>query len=425
MDGTVLVADDDRTIRTVLTQALTRAGCKVHATASMATLLGWIEEGRGDAVITDVVMPDGNGLKALPRILDRRPDLPVIVISAQNTIMTAIEAENAKAWDYLPKPFDLPDLLARTARALDHRPAQVEPDPAEQLPLVGQSAPMQALYRTVAKVMESPLPVLVVGEIGAGKSRIAEVLHQHSSRRDLPLVVVRPGDEAQLPARGTLVLEDIGALDEPAQTRVFEMLARLDPAVRVVATATGDPLAQGLRSDLFFRLSGLTLTVPPLRERVSDIPLHASAVLAPTHSLAPDALAPLVDYAWPGNLRQFVNVMQALALTAGGPRITGDDVRSALAAQPQATVEVEAESLSGAIERHLARYFDMHGATLPPPGLYARILREMELPLLTLAMGACGGNQAQCAQLLGINRNTLRKKLTERDIEVTRSRKMM
>src|SRR5690554_7333957 len=119
MDGTVLVADDDRTIRTVLTQALNRAGCRVHATSSLTTLLRWVEEGKGDLVISDVIMPDGNGIEMLPRISALRPGLPVIIISAQNTIMTAIQATEADAWDYLPKPFDLPDLLQRSSKALE------------------------------------------------------------------------------------------------------------------------------------------------------------------------------------------------------------------------------------------------------------------------------------------------------------------
>src|SRR5919107_3037798 len=146
MDGTVLVADDDRTIRTVLTQALTRAGCKVHATSSLVTLMRWVEEGKGDLVISDVIMPDGNGIEQIPKIGAARPGLPVIVISAQNTIMTAIQANEAAAYDYLPKPFDLPDLMKRAARALDvKRRAQVAPRPAVEmergadLPLVGRT----------------------------------------------------------------------------------------------------------------------------------------------------------------------------------------------------------------------------------------------------------------------------------------------
>ena len=163
MDGTVLVADDDRTIRTVLTQALTRAGCKVHATSSMVTLERWVGEGKGDLVISDVVMPDGNGLDALPRIADARPGLPVIVISAQNTISTAIKATENEAYDYLPKPFDLPDLMKRAAQALEtkRRLPSRKPEmdsPAEDLPLVGSTAAMQALYRLVAQVMVCIFP---------------------------------------------------------------------------------------------------------------------------------------------------------------------------------------------------------------------------------------------------------------------------
>lgn len=148
MDGTVLVADDDRTIRTVLTQALTRAGCKVHATSSLTTLMRWVAEGKGDVVITDVVMPDGNGLEMLPKIAEDRPGLPVIVISAQNTIMTAIQAAEAEAYDYLPKPFDLPDLMKRTGKALElKRRAPTEPqgekERPDELPLVGRTSTLR------------------------------------------------------------------------------------------------------------------------------------------------------------------------------------------------------------------------------------------------------------------------------------------
>src|SRR5690606_16783949 len=154
----------DRTIRTVLTQALTRAGCKVHATSSLVTLMRWVEEGKGDLVISDVMMPDGNGLEALPKIGRERPGLPVIVISAQNNIMTAIQAAEAEAYDYLPKPFDLPDLMKRAARALEVKrrasPGAAErraeaASPQDDLPLVGRTPAMQALYRLVARVMNA------------------------------------------------------------------------------------------------------------------------------------------------------------------------------------------------------------------------------------------------------------------------------
>ena len=239
MDGTVLVADDDRTIRTVLTQALTRAGCRVHATSSLTTLLRWVEEGKGDLVVTDVMMPDGNGIEMLPRIKTLRPGLPVIVISAQNTIMTAIQATEAEAWDYLPKPFDLPDLLSRAGKAMEsarrgtrapiapaHRAPIAAPDPsaAEDLPLVGRTPSMQALYRLVARVMNAELPALITGESGTGKSLIARALHDFSDRRAQPFVLASAqdfgadpsGNGAGLTARargGSLVIDGLGDLD--------------------------------------------------------------------------------------------------------------------------------------------------------------------------------------------------------------------
>ena len=210
MDGTVLVADDDRTIRTVLTQALTRAGCRVHATSSLMTLMRWIDEGKGDLVISDVVMPDGNGLETLPEIGRRRPGLPVIIISAQNTIMTAIQAAEAEAYDYLPKPFDLPDLMKRASRALA-RKSQPAAAPAGEgagaeggdLPMVGRTVQMQALYRLVARVMNTDLPVLITGESGTGKSLIARAVHDYSDRRNQPFVTVGASD---LGSAGTVIV---------------------------------------------------------------------------------------------------------------------------------------------------------------------------------------------------------------------------
>ncbi len=226
MDGTILVADDDRTIRTVLTQALTRAGCKVHATSSLVTLMRWVEEGKGDLVISDVVMPDGNGLDMLPRISQERPGLPVIVISAQNTIMTAIQAAEAEAYDYLPKPFDLPDLMKRAARALEEKRIVAPPGPGsdapDDLPLVGRTPRMQALYRLVARVMNTDLPVLVTGESGTGKSLIARAIHDYLRP---PLAAVhrrlaealakarRAGGAARGARGGTILFDEIGDLD--------------------------------------------------------------------------------------------------------------------------------------------------------------------------------------------------------------------
>ena len=453
MDGTVLVADDDRTIRTVLTQALTRAGCKVHATSSLVTLMRWVEEGKGDLVISDVVMPDGNGLEQLPKIAEARPGMPVIVISAQNTIMTAIQAAEADAYDYLPKPFDLPDLMKRAARALEVKrraPIARPDDPADagDLPLVGRTAAMQGLYRLVARVMNTALPVLITGESGTGKSLIARAIHDFSDRRNLPFVTVSAADLEGMDGpttmlnkakAGSLLFDEVGDFDELAQARVVRMLDSLsENAPRIMATSQSD--LAGLmdsgkfREDLFYRLGGVTVTVPALRERVDDIPLLAEHFLlraeregAPARRLDAPAIELVRAYSWPGTVRQLENVMRRLVFTAAEEQITRAEVDVVLGNQPavEPLRSGDSDKLSASVGKHLQRYFDLHGGQLPPPGLYNRILREVEAPLIEIALDATGGNQAKCADLLGINRNTLRKKITDLDIRVTRRRKLM
>lgn len=454
MDGTVLVADDDRTIRTVLTQALTRAGCKVHATSSLVTLMRWVEEGKGDLVITDVVMPDGNGLDQLPLIAEARPGLPVIVISAQNTIMTAIQAAEKEAYDYLPKPFDLPDLMKRAARALEVKRRSPTPraEPNENsndLPLVGRTAGMQALYRLVARVMNTQLPVLITGESGTGKSLIARAIHDFSDRRSLPFVVVSPNDllgmdgPSTILARakgGSLLFDEVGDLPAESQARIVRMLDTMgENAPRIMATSQVDLMSRmeagEFREDLFYRLGGVAIAVPSMRERVDDIALLAEHFLQRAERegmslrrLSSGALEIARAYSWPGNVRQLENAVRRLLVTSTEEEISRAEMEAILSNQPAMEPlrgAADGEKLMSSVAKHLRRYFDLHGGVLPPPGLYQRILREVETPLIEIALDATGGNQAKCADLLGINRNTLRKKITELDIRVTRRRKLM
>lgn len=455
MDGTILVADDDRTIRTVLTQALTRAGCKVHATSSLTTLMRWVAEGRGDVVISDVAMPDGNGLEMLPKISQDRPGLPVIVISAQNTIMTAIQAAEADAFDYLPKPFDLPDLMKRTARALEQgrKSAQSMTEPADErpddLPLVGRTPAMQALYRLVARVMNTDLPIMISGESGTGKSLVAKAIHDFSDRRTLPFVTVTGAglEDIEGPARalarvrgGTLLIDEIADASDAVQARIVQMMETPGEHVpRFMATSQHDlpeAMREGrVRSDLFYRLSGVPVQMPSLRERVDDIRLLVDHFLAraeqdgaPRRKLSREAGELFRAYSWPGNVRQLENTVRSLVLTCQGEEITRAEAEQVLGDQPDAGPVLrgrDGDKLSASVARHLRRYFDLHGNVLPPPGLYGRILREIELPLIEIALEFTGGNQAKCSDLLGINRNTLRKKITELDIQVTRRRKLM
>ncbi|MCB1410359.1 MAG: sigma 54-interacting transcriptional regulator, partial [Rhodobacteraceae bacterium] len=375
-------------------------------------------------------------------------------------------ATEAEAWDYLPKPFDLPDLLSRAGKAMESSRrgmrapaapahsapiAAADPSAAEDLPLVGRTPSMQALYRLVARVMNAELPALITGESGTGKSLIARALHDFSDRRGQPFVLASAqdfgadplGNGAALTARargGSLVIDGLGDLDAQAQARLVRMLDSLpDDGPRIIAIADGG-LNAGLdsgtfRHDLYYRLSGVTLHVPPLRERIEDIPLLADHFLARAareggtpRRLSASALEAVRQYRWPGNVRQLENVIRRLVITGQEPEIGRAEIEAALNAHPAATPlgeAAEAGTLADSVARHVRRYFELHGADLPPPGVYQRILREIEAPLIDIALEYTGGNQARCADLLGINRNTLRKKTNELDIRVTRRRKLM
>jgi len=412
MDGTILVADDDRTIRTVLTQALTRAGCKVHATSSLVTLMRWVEEGKGDLVISDVVMPDGNGLEMLPKITEARPGLPVIVISAQNTIMTAIQAAEAEAYDYLPKPFDLPDLMKRAGRALEHKrrapsPSKARDEQSQDLPLVGRTAAMQALYRLVARVMNTALPVLITGESGTGKSLIAKAIHDFSDRRNLPFVTITGADLEGIDgvntvlARakgGSILIDEVSDLDAQAQARVVRMLDSLpENAPRIMSTSQthlADLIDEGqFREDIFYRLSGVTVAVPSLRERVDDIEALAEHFLqraerdgAPVRRISDDGLDLLRSYTWPGNVRQLENAIRRLVYTASEGLISRAEVDQVLGSQPAIEplrAGSEGDKLSSSVASHLQRYFDLHGfcARLSCHCLRFLSMRQVEIRL--------------------------------------------
>lgn len=304
--------------------------------------------------------------------------------------------------------------------------------------LVGETPVMQALFRRIEQLAASDVPVMLVGEAGVGKTAFAQLLHRLSDRAGTALTL----DAADGPetiqcaidgaSGGTLLIENPAELDPPAQARLVALLDRTaDDTPRLIATGGFDPrrdVARGrLRADLFHRLSGAIVTVPPLSARRDDVPLLVRHLTA-RHSgrtMGEDLLATLAQRDFPGNVRELELLIRRLAATGQGPVCASE-----LDAPPDAlsadSLPLEATGqLAASVAAHLQRYFDLHGDQLPPPGLYDRILREIETPLLRIALDATGGNQLRCAELLGLNRNTLRKKLAERNIQVTRSRRVM
>jgi len=480
--ATILIADDDRAIRTVLNEALGRLGHDVKTTGHAATLWRWVADGEGDLIITDVVMPDENGLDLIPRIHKIRPELRIIVMSAQNTLLTAVKATERGAFEYLPKPFDLKELINVVERALKApaaRPSDDEATPVgdngERLPLIGRSPAMQDIYRVLARLMGTDLTVMITGESGTGKELVARALHDYGKRRNGPFVAVNmaaiprelieselfghekgafTGATARFAGRfeqaqgGTLFLDEIGDMPIEAQTRLLRVLqegeyttvggrARIRADVRIIAATHRDLkqlVRQGLfREDLFYRLNVVPIRLPPLRERSEDIPALARHFLAqcakeglPSKILDPAALDRLKGYRWPGNVRELENMIQRI-VALYSQEVIGVDVIEAELGDVAPAAEPAAppldDSLGSAAERHLKAYFSAHRDGLPAAGLYDRVLREIERPLISLSLTATRGNQIKAAHLLGLNRNTLRKKIRELDIQVVRGLK--
>ena len=466
----ILIADDDSSIRLVLSQAFSRLGYQVRATSNAATLLKWVTDGEGDLVVTDVVMPDENVFDVLPRIRKQRPKLPVIVMSAQNTLLTAVNAAEIGAFDYIPKPFDLDDMTTTARRALA-RPADAEAARAqaralrdERLPLIGRSAPMQEVYRTIARLMGADLTVLILGESGTGKDLVARALHDLGRRRDGRFVVInlaavpRERVEAELFGRGndevgklveadggTLFLDEIGDMPLDAQTRLLRVFDGADPAinprtgrkpsVRVIAAANRDLrglVREGLfREDLYFRLNVAPVRLPPLRERTEDIPDLARAFLLRAHreglpakTIDSGALDRLKTHAWPGNVRELENLIRRICALYAEEMITARIIERELSEQTASPADTAGPiTLSMLVERHLAAYFADQPEGVPPGGLYDRVLEDVERPLIQLTLAATRGNQVRAAEVLGLNRNTLRKKIQDLGVAPVRARR--
>jgi len=465
--GRILVTDDDAAIRTVVREALRRAGHVVETAGSVAEQRRALANFRPQVLVTDVVLPDGNGLDTITEIRADYPSLPIIVLSAQNTFTTALRATEQGAFEYLPKPFDLSTLTQTVEEALassSSDPSAPE-QPGEDLPLIGRSPPMQEVYRTIAKVVSNDLTVLVLGESGTGKELVAKAIHDFGARARAPFVPVnmaaiprelieselfghergaftgaaqRNSGRFEQAQGGTLFLDEIGDMPFEAQTRLLRVLqsgeftpvgsARAIRAdVRIIAATHQDlpkMIAEGaFREDLYYRLNVVPVRLPALRERGGDIGElarffldRAAAEGLPRKTLDASAAERLQQHNWPGNVRELENLMRRLAALGRDATISATLVEQQLnQSVPGAAVSVVPvdASLEEAIEHQLARYFAAFGSALPPEGLYDRVLADLERPLFRLTLASVRGNQLRAAKLLGINRNTLRKRLTE------------
>jgi two-component system, NtrC family, nitrogen regulation response regulator GlnG len=459
----VLIVEDDVSIGVVVSAALAAENIDTQICDTVSARDVALASGAFDLMLSDVILKDSDGLATLKDVMATVPDMPVIIMSAQNTLETAVRASEIDAFEYFPKPFDLNELVLAVKQGIDRRRAaapSVSDTLAEaNLPMIGRSAAMQDVYRMVARLLRNDLSVLISGESGTGKELVAEAIHNLGHRKTGPFVAVNmaaiPAEliEAELFGHekgsftgaigqsigrfeqaqgGTLFLDEIGDMPKHAQTRLLRALQsgtisriggkasiRLD--VRILAATNQnleDLITKGkFREDLFYRLNVVPIAMPPLRDRTDDIGLLAQHFLAlaakeglPLRQIDDAAIGLLMTMPWRGNIRELKNLIYRLALICRDDIITDSTVMQTIEPPGEGDVPVQSASFEAAVAQFM-RQHRLRGSSREK--IYQRALAEFEIPLLQHVMRQAKGNQLKAASLLGINRNTLRKKLTE------------
>jgi two-component system nitrogen regulation response regulator GlnG len=470
--GRILVADDEESIRWVLERACVRQGHTVQAVATGTEALKAVREGAFDVALLDIRLPDVSGLDVLSRARHERVDTLFVMITAQNTMANAIEATKRGAYDYLTKPFDLEQVACLIDRALELRRLTRDLErlrgELEQRTdiVIGRTPAMQEVFKVIGRVAPTDATVLIQGETGTGKELVAKTIHHHSDRRG-PFVALNcsaiPNEllESELfgyergaftgaverrigkfetADGGTLLLDEIADMPLGLQSKLLRVLQEREftrvggrEAIRAdvrILAATNQDLegavrAGHFREDLFFRLNVVRIFVPPLRERRGDIPELIDFFVDKVNrelgtaivGVTDDAREALIQHSWPGNVRELENALRRGAVLARGRTLVGEDF--ALTGQARAP-SGDALPLDDAVRRRLVELLGS-GHDAGGGDLYTQLISAVERPLIEVVLERAGGNQVKAAQMLGINRNTLRKKITDLGITMRRS----
>ena len=472
----ILVADDEESMRWVLSKALRKKGYSVDLAADGNQALRQVREQSYDLAIVDIKMPGMTGLEFLDKAREIRPDLLVVVMTAEASMKNAVEAMKRGAYDYITKPFDLEvidAIIEKVSRARDvsNQVTLLKQELKDRYQveknIIGNSTAMREVYKTIGKVAASDVTVLIQGESGTGKELIARAIHFNSTRLGKPFVAINcaaiPKDllESELfgsergaftgaterktgkfeqANHGTIFLDEIGDMPLDLQAKILRVLQEqeitriggsqnLSVDVRVVA-ATNQELQERVRNrefreDLYYRLNVVPINLAPLRERREDVPALVEYFLDRTcaeleiltKQCAPEVMDLLCNYSWPGNVRELENTIKRAVILSGDPLLTVSDF-SGLTNRPETIHAVPQEqSLEALVEAKLRS--SMNGIEKLDKGdIYDRVLEQVERPLIRYVLEKTRGNQVRAADIMGINRNTLRKKIGELGIQV-------
>ncbi|MDT8395755.1 MAG: sigma-54 dependent transcriptional regulator [bacterium] len=466
MPKKILVIEDDQSMRWVLEKSLAREGHFVTTAPDGRSGLAAALEVTPDLVILDILMPDIDGLTVLRKLKESRPQVPVLIITAQNIMTHAVEAMRRGAYDYLPKPFDIAVLVERVSRGLAQAESTTsrkgeDPIPAEMEDMIGKSPLMEGLFKAMGRVAASDATVLVLGESGTGKELVARAIHRFSNRVDGPFVAVNAsaipsellesvlfGHEKgsftgatdtrkgkfELAEGGTLFLDEIGDMPTNLQAKILRVLESrefervggqrsLAADVRVISAThreLWDAVKEGdFREDLYYRLNVVSLRIPPLRERKEDIPILAGHFLKvfadeagiEPKSLSDPAMAALIRHVWPGNVRELLNTLKRASVLATDRVIQVAD----LGLTSEGADRGAGESFEGFLREWLQEIVAPWSA-MEEGDLYDQVLSKVEKPLFEMTMNSVKGNQVRAARVLGINRNTLRERLRKYEL---------
>jgi nitrogen regulation protein NR(I) len=461
--STILIIDDDDQLRRSFEKLLTEEGYTVDAAPSGEAGLNLVRSSVPDLVVLDMRLPGLSGFETFQAIHDIEPKLPVIIMTAYGTTETAIEAMKMGAFDYILKPFDIPDMLAQIRQAIEagrlmRSPIDMNriPDHASQEALIGRSKPMQDVYKAIGRVASTDATVLVRGESGTGKELVARAIYHHSARADKPFLVIncvaipetlleselfgyekgaftgasyRRVGKVEQAHRGTLFLDEIGDMPFNIQSKILRLLQEksierlggretIPVDVRIIA-ATNRNLETALaesrfREDLYYRLKVVTIWLPPLRERTEDISQLAEYFVAryaedmamSNPGITKEALPILNNYPWPGNVRELANTIQKALIFNPGTPITPEVVSQAISGKMPGTA-LSGEGKDEAI-RAWARERLLSGVD---DNLFDKVMDQFSSVLVSEALALTGGNRSQSAKLLGLSRPTLHSKI--------------